>query len=104
MNPLPHAVKTKNPDDVTVFVSNSPSKEYVEVGLIEAQQQSAYSNDDKPAIIRQMREEAGRQGCDGLVVVGANDETRVSGSSYRGTGRVSSVTLHGYRATCIVYQ
>jgi hypothetical protein len=46
-----------------------------------------------------MREEAGRQGCEGLVVNGSNDAVIVGG----GGGTVSGGTLKGYRATCIVY-
>ena len=44
-----------------------------------------------------MREKAARMGCDGLVLLGANDRMQ---SPF--PGNVVS-TLRGYRSTCIVY-
>ena len=51
-----------------------------------------------PAENDRMREDAASRGCDGLVVLGTNNVTVVTG----GTNYVSSTTLKGYRATCIV--
>jgi hypothetical protein len=99
LNPAPHAMKKKPPHQVVMFVGKRPKRAYVEVGLLEAQQESVYSGDDREAIIRKMREDAGERGCDGLIVTGKEDST--TGSYSEGTGYTT--TLKGYQATCIVW-
>jgi len=103
LNSPPHPLAMKAPEAVELFTTATPSKPYVEVGTIESRQQ-AYSGDDTATIYAKMRAEAGMRGCDGLVIIGSNDATLVTGSTYNGSGSVSSRTLKGYRATCIAYK
>lgn len=104
LNSPPHAAQPRPGSAVEVFTSSRPGRPFAEVGLIESRQESGLSQDDASAIVTKMREEAGRRGCDGMIVLGPNDETVVSGSTSRGSGSVSSTTLKGYRATCIMYR
>jgi hypothetical protein len=67
---------------------------------VEAQQSSTLSHDDMPEVIENMREEAASRGCDGIILLSAND--RVVGGEYDVTGWTQ--TLKGYRGACIVYQ
>ncbi len=99
LNPAPHAMKKRPPHQVVLFVGKRPKRAYVEVGLLEAQQDSVYSADDREAILRKMREDAGERGCEGLIVTGKEDST--TGSVSDGQGYVT--TLKGYQATCIVW-
>lgn len=99
-NASPRSLASRPSQTVEVFTATMPERPFVEVGLLEAQQSSAVSFDDQPAVLAKLREEAGRIGCDGLVLLGAND------SVVGGGGKQSShtATLKGYRATCVVYR
>jgi hypothetical protein len=99
LNAPPHPMTPRSPDSVEVFMGKQPDRQYVEVGTLESQQSSEFSTDDKAAIIGKMRADAAQRGCDGLLFVGTNDQTVVSGNN----GNVNTATLAGYRATCIVY-
>ena len=101
-NTPPRAMSPRPAQQVEVFASARPKRSFQEVGLIEVQQEGA-NYDDAAEIIGRLREEAGLHGCDGLVMLGANDATSVSGSANQSGGFVSSRTLKGYRASCIVY-
>ena len=103
LNPPPHVMAPRSPDQVAIFTTGLPERPYVEVGTIEVKQE-IYNGASASEIMRVLREEAARRGCDGLVLLGANDETVVEGSSGSHGGSVSSKTLKGYRATCIVYK
>lgn len=85
---------------VEVFSTAKPPKPYVEIATLESKQQSSLSLDRGQGIIDKMRDEAGRRGCDGLILLGSNDETIISANRHS----ISSSTLKGYRATCIVYK
>ncbi len=98
-NTPPTPLRAKRADEVPVFSAATPSRPFVEVALLEAQQESAYSTDDQTAVIAELRKRAGTYGCDALIMNGSADT--VVGSSSNGNGTVS--TLKGYRATCIVW-
>lgn len=102
MNTPPRPLAPRPPEQVEMFSSQKPSRPYVEVGTIEVQQQ-AYNGSTASSIVTTLRAEGGRRGCDGLVMLGANDALFVAGSSGPNGGSVSSRTLKGYRASCIVY-
>ncbi|HKA91924.1 MAG TPA: hypothetical protein VKE22_29880 [Haliangiales bacterium] len=87
----------RDPMSVEMFTSGIPQRPYVEVAYLESQQESDLSFDNAPTVMMKMREEAGKMGCDGLIIGGANDA--VVGGTFRGTG--STTTLRGYRGTCI---
>ena len=84
---------------VGVYTTGAPTQPFIEVGLVEAQQESAMSNDRQPQVLEKLRQRAAEVGCDGIVLLGSNDS--VTGSISRGYGWTT--TLQGYRATCIVF-
>ncbi len=90
-------MQPRDPMSVEMFTSGIPQRPYVEVAYLESQQESDMSFDGAPTVLMKMREEAGKIGCDGLIIGGANDA--VVGSTFRGNG--STTTLRGYRGTCI---
>lgn len=106
MNSPPHALVPRAAEQVEMFSAARPTRPFVEVGTIEVQQRSG-SAGTASTVLGAMRAEAGRRGCDGLIVLGDNDKTVVSGTSSTvggyGHGTVSSETLKGYRGSCIVY-
>jgi hypothetical protein len=64
--------------------------------MVEVRQEDR--NYDGPAqIIAKMREIAGEQGCDGVVIANSNDVVV-------GTNALDQRILKGYRGTCIVYR
>lgn len=98
LNASPRPLTARSPQSVAIYMTSVPDRPYVEIGTIESQQRE-YSFDGAGDIYEKMREEAGRQGCDGLVILGANDATVVSGHA----NSIGSKSLKGYRASCIVY-
>ncbi len=96
LNPSPHAMIAKSPEQVEVFTSTKPERAFVEVSMIEAQQSSAFSTDTLPDIIRGLRAKAAMMGCDGIIITSSSDQ--VVGNQY------GTATLKGYRATCIAYK
>src|SRR5262245_60916868 len=87
-NTPPHAMRPRSAQRVEVFASARPKREFTEFGLIEVQQESQ-NHDDAEEIIARLREEAGERGCDGIVMLGANDGTAVSGMVDKNGGWVS---------------
>ena len=81
------------PSSVELFLS-PPPRQYVELGMIEVQQE-AYNSDQSGALIQDMRIRAGRAGCDALIIVGTNDAT--IGHRY------STWTEKGFRGICAVW-
>jgi hypothetical protein len=81
-----------------LFMAGKPNRPFVEVGMIESQQEST-SEDDAQELVAKMRRFAGERGCDALVILGDNDATGVSGTQFV----TVSYTLKGYRGSCLVY-
>jgi hypothetical protein len=94
----PHALYERTPEKVEIFMTGRPNRPYVDVGMIESQQET-YSRDSGEVIIAKMRKFAGKHGCDGLVIFGGNDTAIERGSS--DSSWID--TLKGYRGSCIVY-
>jgi hypothetical protein len=94
----PYTLPSRAPGQVDLFTTSKPQRPFVEVGIVESQQEQ-WSLDSPQVVLEKMREYAGQLGCDGLVVFAGNDATSVSGSASGTTSR----TLKGYRGTCIVY-
>ena len=80
LNSPPKSLQPMSPEKVEVFTTARPTRKYDEVGTMTAMHDSITSNDD---MFRAMREEAGKRGCDGLVVMQRGSQAAV--------------------ATCIVY-
>jgi hypothetical protein len=102
-NPSPRPLKPKAAHLVHIYTTGAPEAEYVEVGILQARQESGFSTDDMPSIIRQMRGRAGAIGCDALIINGAADKQ--SGSVFISNDKItsSSHTLEGFWGACIVY-
>jgi hypothetical protein len=99
LNPPPHPMTPRDPDQVAVFQTNPPDKPYVEVATIEGE-----GSVTSASVMEKLREEAGRRGCDGLYITGTKDSTQTSGSFGKGGGSVTTTQIRGYRAVCIVYK
>jgi hypothetical protein len=104
-NPAPHPLSPKHPLAVEIYTTSAPGRPYVEVGILEAQQESGYSTDEMPAIINKMKNHAASVGCDALVIVGSKDKVVGNVNSFGPHSTYgSTTTLSGYRAACIVYK
>jgi hypothetical protein len=102
-NASPRPLTARPAQAVTVFATGLPDRPFVEVGLIQARQSSEFSVDEMPEIIAEMRVEAGRRGCDGLVINGTNDSSSSSTTVSRHGMTSSSETLEGFWGACIVF-
>jgi hypothetical protein len=94
----PRQLSARSADEVEIFMTGAPNRPYVEVGMIESQQEE-YSVDDEQEVIQKMRNYAGERGCDALVIFSGNDATVDHGGSNQSSIR----TLKGYRGSCVVY-
>ncbi len=102
-NPSPRPLIARPAETVTVFATGLPNRPFVEVGLIQGRQSSEFSGDEMPEIIAEMRSEAGRRGCDGLVINGASDSSSSSTTVSHHAVTSSSKTLEGFWGACIVF-
>lgn len=93
----PHKVYVHGADQVELFMAARPTRPYVEVGMVESQQEQ-YSQDTSAEVLAKMREFAGQKGCDGLVIFTSND-AEIGPQQVGGASR----QLVGYRGSCIVY-
>ncbi len=102
-NPSPHPLAARPALEVDVYTTGVPQVSYVEVGIIQTRQSSDFSTKDMPGIISDMRSEAGKIGCDGVIINGAadkhEDSTVITNDSYSS----SHSTLEGFWGACIVY-
>ena len=94
-NPPPRPMYRRAPETVEVFTaSGKPTRAYVEVGILQTRQGDGESG-HIAAIIEEMRGEAGKLGCDALVINGASPD--VVG------GEDGTRTYQGYWGACILY-
>jgi hypothetical protein len=84
-------------ESVDVFLTEPPARGHRDVGLLEARQESDLSADDTASMLRQLREAAGRAGCDAMFVknVGSNAQY----SALAGT----TTSVKAITATCLRY-
>ncbi len=102
-NPSPRPLTARPAETVTVFATGLPSQPFVEVGIIQARQSSEFSVDELPEILAEMRVEAGRRGCDGLVINGTRDSSSSTTTISHHAMTSSSRTLEGFWGACIVF-
>jgi len=95
-NPRPHTLYVKQPEDVAIFMTGRPDRPFVEVGMIEAQQ-DLRGREDARTVVAKMREFAGKRGCDALAIFSSNDGIWDPG------GKLAATNVKGYRGSCIVY-
>jgi hypothetical protein len=108
LNTPPGPTQRREPGQVEVFTVGRPSYAYVETAMLEARQESMFSQASENEVFVALRARASEIGCDGLMLLGSADAvegyvhstSNLSGGVSRVHG--SSRTLHGYRATCIV--
>jgi len=83
---------------VDVYLSAPPNRPYHDVGLLEAEQMSEFSVDETRDMLRKMRGEAARYGCDAIYVkgVGAHGQTSVFLDG-------NAASVKAVSATCIRY-
>jgi hypothetical protein len=92
----PHTLYMRRPEQVEIFMTGKPDRPFVEIGMIESQQDSM-SQDDARGVVAKMRAFAGTRGCDALVIFAGNDAISDPG------GDLPASMLKGYRGSCLVY-
>jgi hypothetical protein len=92
LNRPARAMEPKSSMDVQLFMSRPTDIKFTEVMMIEVAQDSAFSTKSKDDLLAQLREKAGAQGCDGLIVEESKDTTVIDGDSY---------DTAGYKGVCI---
>ncbi len=102
-NASPRPLAARPAESVSVFATGLPNRPFVEVGIIQARQSSEFSVDELPEILAEMRTEAGRRGCDGLVINGTRDAQSSSTTVSHHAVTSSSKTLEGFWGACIVF-
>jgi hypothetical protein len=96
----PHELRPQPPEKVEIFMAAPPSRPYVELGMLESSVMFDGDNaDSMPELINDMREYAGRLGCDALVILGKNDGVTTGFGKHGG----ASAKYKGYRGSCLVY-
>lgn len=103
LNVPPHRVSPRSWDQVEVFHGSLPPRAYVQIGTIDAPDSlENYSDAD---LITYARAEAGRHGCEALIVTSivstSSTTARVLPGLY--TTRDTS-SAHGITCACIVYR
>jgi hypothetical protein len=92
-NPSPRPLSPRPVMSVEVFTVSRPSRPFVEVAIIKASGSS--QGDASKGLVHEMRSEAARVGCDGIVVNGGAETV----APHDGMGG----TVLGYSSACIVY-
>ena len=93
LSTLAYALKPRAAAVVDMYGAEKPTRRYREVEIIKAQQSSPWSLDKDFDMLDKLREDAGRRGCDGLIVLGQANTNMALGTAIH--------TLKGYLATCI---
>lgn len=102
-NPPPHPTPPRAPESVEVFTDAPPTRPYVATGVMEVREREEDEGTD--ALLRTLREVAGEHGCDGAIVTGSADQKTRSAAAWASPHSMETAfTLHGVRATCIVYR
>jgi hypothetical protein len=93
-NTPPHTLAPRPPNQVELFSSGEPKRDFVEVGLIGVSKK--LGNQSEFDLLEDLRAEAGRRGCDAVLLNSENKEA---------SGNASWVTerTNGFRAACVVY-
>ena len=78
-------------------MTKSPERQYTELGILEVGEASIYAHKKTPEIFDQLRVEAGRRGCDAVLLGGTDHKTQ---SDFSGKNARS---LEGWWGVCLVY-
>jgi hypothetical protein len=102
INPAPRAMGPRPPQTVEMFTSGPPQRPYVDVALLEAEEESSFSSDKTPEMLTALRERAAQMGCDAVVLGGMTSRDPNLGDAE--TWLSDDVRgRKGVYATCIVY-
>jgi hypothetical protein len=101
LNDAPRPLKQRRPEQVEVYASAPPSRPHVDMALLEVQQTEGLNEQGTRLMVRRLREEAGRFGCDAIFISGRSERDGAQPGSGWDLVDPGSHTLH---ATCIVYQ
>jgi hypothetical protein len=100
LNSSPHPLTPRPASMVQVLTTSLPAQPYIELGIIQGTQASELSLHEMPQIVATMRKEAGRRGCDALVLNGPNNTSP-------GIGQITTTdhprSLQGFWGTCVVF-
>jgi len=89
----PHQLFARIGAQVELFLAARPTRPFVEIGMIQAEGGS--SSDQASTSLAEMRGIAGQHGCDGLIILGANEAATAAPGAAQMAG--------AYRGSCIVY-
>jgi hypothetical protein len=67
-----------SPEAVDVYMSGPPTEPHVDVGILEAEQESELSLDDTKEMLAELRKAAARAGCDALYVKGIGSNAQAA--------------------------
>ena len=99
LNAPPHALSPRAPESVEIYASGAPSRPHVDVALLRADQVNR-SNADMATMMRKLRVQAAKMGCDAIVVSGATEQAGApTGSSFA----LLDPGTHSLLATCLAY-
>jgi len=96
-NPPPHPLAAKAPDQVEIFTASKPTRDYVEIGILESATASAMFGGGDFEMLKRLRLETAQHGCDGVIIT---DSSRVAVAS----GDTASERTGSFRVACVVYR
>ena len=99
INQPPRPMQARPMEEVQMFTSGAPARQFVDVAYLEAEQDSEWSSDMTPEFFTKLRERAASLGCDG-VVIGNPTHRDAPGFGTKGDGRNF---VNGITATCIMF-
>jgi len=106
-NAPPRAMAARSAKSVEVYTAGPPSEEYVEVGVLEIEQDNGFSSPGTNTMIRKLREKGAALGCEAIVVNGSGDRAHLFAGHAFSAGPAMVVgansSLRSYRATCLVF-
>ena len=97
LRPYPRGPR-RSPNDVDLYMSGPPTQPHVDVGILEAEQESDLSLDGTKEMLTALRKAAARTGCDALFVKGIGSDTQAFLGITDHPSSVKTIT-----ATCIRY-
>lgn len=95
----PGPITPRPAESVEIYSAGRPTQPHVDLAFIESEQLSTYTAGDTPEIIADMREQAGRLGCDALVLGSTFFRVDDVNTLFSGDTR----DRKGLSGTCIVY-
>lgn len=96
VNEPPRPLTPIQPQDVEVFVSGPPQRDYVDVALLEVVQTQSFNRTGTDYMLERLRVAAGNMGCDAVVLTGATEHSAAEDALFD----EDTKTL---LASCIVY-